>query len=268
MAIAKSRKTMLYNGEVELVFEPVRHRYTVNGQVTPSVTTVLKVVNKPALVPWAVKMSVEYMQEQLVAGKAYDEMELVEMLAGAKRAHYGVKDKAANMGKIVHDWWEQYIKWKLGQAKAPEWPVNPTVAKAVENLVMWEAEHGVQFLDSEVPLYSRKYGYVGTMDFPFIMDGKLYVGDLKTSNAIYFEYYVQTAAYRMAREEEFPQEKYSGQVIIRVGKTEEDLAKGVEIRVLEDEDDYALLKSFFTSAVNMNQIMELSEAGVIPTVSK
>jgi hypothetical protein len=49
------------------------------------------------------------------------------------------------------------------------------------------------------------------------IDGKKYVGDSKTSNAVYPEYFYQTAAYRMMLEE-MGEKDFSGSIIIRVGK--------------------------------------------------
>ena len=42
-----------------IVFHEQEHRYLVDGKELPSVTTVLGVLGKPALAPWAAKMTVE-----------------------------------------------------------------------------------------------------------------------------------------------------------------------------------------------------------------
>jgi len=50
----------------------------------------------------------------------------------------------------------------------------------------------------------------------------LWLGDLKTSSAIYDEYYAQAVSYLYARQEEFKNENYNGIVIVRVGKEDGD----------------------------------------------
>lgn len=45
------KTVMLYKGTVPVDFDEAKHRYLVNGERKDSVTTFLKVINKPALIP-------------------------------------------------------------------------------------------------------------------------------------------------------------------------------------------------------------------------
>lgn len=206
-------KNQLYAGQVELEFESFRHQYKHNGEVIPSVTTVLSVINKPALISWASKMAVESIAGQLEPGVAYDEMQLQAILEAGRIAHQKKKTDAGNMGTFIHNWVEKHIA-----GENPGMPVNEQMKKCVESFLEWENKYKVKFLVSEQMIYSRKFKYTGKLDFICEIDGKLYLGDLKTSSGIYPEMYIQTAAYRYARTEEFPDEKYEGQLIIRVDK--------------------------------------------------
>jgi len=54
------------NGEeVELLFDRRLHSYKVGDEMIPSATKVLGVIAKPALVPWALKVGVEWLQEKM-----------------------------------------------------------------------------------------------------------------------------------------------------------------------------------------------------------
>lgn len=212
-------KYKLYNGEIELDFNEEKHLYTVNGKKVDGTTGVLNVISKPALMYWAVNMSVEFFQTAIKPGVVYDEVQLKAMADGMKTAHRKRSTDAADIGKMVHDWIKSYL-----EGKKPAMPVNEQILNAVKTFLAWEKEYNVKFLHSEKILYSKKYNYAGTLDFIAEMDtpdhdGRIKVlGDFKTSSGIWDEYWFQTAAYQQAYLEEFPEEFIAGQTIVRIGK--------------------------------------------------
>lgn len=208
-------KNKLYNGEANLNFDSNRHRYVwvEENRVIKSVTSVLKVISKPALINWAANMAASHIAEQLDAGVAYDELELAAIIQGGRKAHYRKKVDAGDLGTFLHRWVEDYIN-----GKNPGMPVNPQLKESVLKFLIWVKKHDVKFLLAEQVVFSRKYEYCGTTDFICSIDGELFIGDLKTSKGIYKEMLIQAAAYRMARNEEYPQENYAGQLIVRIGK--------------------------------------------------
>ena len=225
-----SVKTMkLYNGEIELKFNQNGHRYTVNGKDALGVTTVLGVISKPALMFWAVNEAVGYLKENWKAGVSYDEVQIKTMLEEAKTAHRKKKDTAADLGTMIHKWIEQYIN-----GENPEPPINPEMQKAIQAFLLWVKKNNVKFIVSERVVYSRRYNYAGTTDFICEIDGKKYIGDIKTSNAIYSEYLMQVAAYRYALQEE-EGSNYDGMMIIRVPKDDGE----IEIREFNNYADHA-----------------------------
>lgn len=237
----------LYNGEVEINFDSFRHQYSDNQGKIVSVTTALSIIAKPALVNWAANTAVEYISTQIEPGKSYDEMQLAKIWEGGKKAHYQKKIDAAMKGTFVHQYVEDFIK-----GKNPGMPVNPEIQKSVIQFLSWVKEHNVKFLASEQTIFSKKYRYTGKLDFICMVDGKMYLGDLKTSKAIYAEYFVQTSAYRFAREEEFPEEKYIGQLIIRVGKEGD-----FELGILRNDEMYKRMLVGFLAALRLHQTMEM-----------
>ena len=62
----------MYGGNVELVFNPLKHQYTVDDEVVVSVTTALGVLSKPALIYWSANMAAEYVKENIKPGVAME----------------------------------------------------------------------------------------------------------------------------------------------------------------------------------------------------
>lgn len=203
----------LYGGKVQLHYDDNKHLYMVDGYQADGVTSILKVINKPALVPWAVKCTTDYILSKLVAGKPLDEIEIKQLCDEAKKAHRNKTEEAADIGTYVHQWVEDFIN-----GKNPAMPINEQIRNGVEAFIKWKDEHKVKFLSTEQKIYSKKYKYAGTYDFEAVIDGKTYLGDIKTSSGIYNEYFFQVAAYQHARQEEDPTRNYHGVVIVNCRK--------------------------------------------------
>jgi hypothetical protein len=106
-------KYRLYNGKVELEFDEKKHKYSVDGVQVPSVTTILSVLNKPALMYWSVNEAVGYLKNNWKPGREYDELEIADILEDARKQHTRTKERAATKGSLVHEWIHQYIKWRI-----------------------------------------------------------------------------------------------------------------------------------------------------------
>jgi len=202
----------LYNGEVTLLFDPVKHIYTVDGKKKESVTGITKVIDKPAILYWAVNQAVELLAETLKPGVAYDEIQIKQLLQDAKVAHRRSSTEAADIGTLVHEATDIYKKTRKIKKL-----VNPK-AKACFNLFLkWVKKNKVRFIESERKVYSRKLDYAGTMDSYLEMNGKFFVEDEKTSSGIYDEFWYQTSGYQQAYQEETGA-KVDGQLVVRVSK--------------------------------------------------
>ena len=240
-------KISLYDNTVTVYFDSIKHQYKVDALVVPSVTTVLSTIAKPALINWAANMCADNIAAALEPGKAYDELQLQAIIETGRRAHWQKKTDAGTIGSFVHKFVQQYIN-----GENPALPVNEELKKSVERFLAWVEENKVKFLVSEQVTYSKKHRYIGTLDFICTIGGKMYLGDLKTSNAIYpAEMGLQLAAYRLSREEEFPQEKYAGCILVRVGK------KDGEFETWQFEDDSLYRRSFLSAlelSRNLNEI--------------
>jgi len=216
----------LYNGTVDLEFIESKHLYKVDNLKIDGVTSVLKVLDKPALIYWAVGQTIEFFKQTLKPGQSYGEMEIQAMLNEGKVAFRKKSKFATDFGSLVHEWIEKYIK-----GQKPEPFTDPKLKNSVDKFLKWEADNKVKFIESERMIYSKKYKYAGTLDFIAEIDGKKWLGDIKTSKAIYDEYLFQTAAYRQAYTEE-THEKVAGELIVRIGKD------GDEVEIAKSTDEH------------------------------
>lgn len=237
----------LYKDTVKLVFNPTTHVYTIDGKKVDGTTSILGVIAKPALLYWAVNVTISHFQNNLKPGEIYDEIQLKALFNDAKSAHRKKSTEAADIGTIVHNWIKDHVA-----GKKPKLPINKSSRNAIDTFLRWEKEHHVKFLESERILYSKKYGYAGTLDFIAEVDGKIKIGDYKTSTGIWDEYWFQLASYQQAFQEEFPEKKIAGGIIVRIGKD-----GSLEVAERDDYEDN--VKAFNAALVLYRRINKLKE---------
>ena len=196
------------------IFNEKAHRYYLDGKPLTGVTTILSVLAKPALIQWAANMAVTYIEEngQFIDVDPYLGILCTkDLLKEAKTAHRRKKEEAADVGTLAHKWIEDWIN---GENPAPD----PLTDHMTVNFVKWAEENDVEFIEAEKKVYSRTHWYAGTLDFLCKMNGKTYLGDFKTSNGIYDDYFYQTSAYQLALQELEPDLHIDGHVIINCKK--------------------------------------------------
>jgi hypothetical protein len=188
----------LYNNTVEITFDPDKHKYTANGADVSSVTQVLKVIAKPALVFWSASMAANYVAEQVKPGIALDEMEIQKLCDGAKKAHRQKAQDSADLGGAAHRWFEDYFS-----GRKPARPVNADLQNMTDAFLTFVGSHDIQPISLEQRLYSVDLKVAGTADLIAIIDGELTVADYKTTRSgIYPEALLQLGAYDLLYTEE------------------------------------------------------------------
>lgn len=206
-------KVKLYNNSIEINFNAEYHTYSVNGHRSLGVTTALGVIDKSqGLLPWAIGLALDYVKEH----RDMLESDPQEVYQQAQKQAETEKNVAADIGKQIHEWCEAYIK---NQTLAL--PDNPKVLQGVMSFIDWAHERKVKFLSSERIVYSKEYDFIGTLDMEIEIDGKRYLGDIKTGNNLYPEVKLQLAAYLMADVEE-SKRIYAGRWALRVSKETEE----------------------------------------------
>jgi len=212
----KDKITILFNAGNEEKEKHLYHLLQEDGKKKrlTGVTTFLGKINKPALIPWAVKVTLEYVREHI------DELqdEPKHLLALAKEESNRQKQEAANIGKAVHKWIEEYIKHKIGEGDMPEMPEQEQVLNGVNSFIDWVNGKKPKFIATEKIIYSKMYGYVGQADVIAEIDGIKYLIDLKTTNGIWPEMLAQTSAYIKAFNEESSDYKLDQRIILKIDK--------------------------------------------------
>lgn len=223
----------LYNGEVKVKFQPnPYHRYYVTdpehqlkGQYTRGVTTYLGIKDKSnALLIWATETGAQFLLDEIAEGREVTEDLVIQAMTLYKQR----KEKAADIGTQIHDWCEYFIKHKLGREgyeKKPELPDQEdekAIYLGATAFLEWVTSHKVEFVASEKVVYDRNEKFIGTADIIARVDGKLALIDLKSSNGLYNEVRMQTAAYAVAYMAEFPDEVIEDRWAIRLAKEDEE----------------------------------------------
>lgn len=210
--------TTLEKPTKEFVFDEKEHAYFLDGKPLHGTTTVLGVIAKPALIPWAAKMAVDYIIENFDTEMTEKGICITATLAEeAKHAHSKKKESAGEAGTEAHKEIETIINNAIELGEGIIYSAH-SENKQVKKFIDWAIENQVKFLASEQRLYSEEWWTAGTADFICEIKGNLYVGDVKTSSAIYPEHMWQASAYAKMAEEMGMYENFHGVVIVNVPK--------------------------------------------------
>jgi len=155
-----------------------------NGREYVSVTTVLQVIAKPALMYWAAKTA---------AKAALKDPSISE--EEASKSIYGAKKKAGIRGSDVHKFVETY-------KKGGKVTIRKELKPYADAFVSFLGQTDPKIKENEKEIYSDKYKYAGTLDI--IMEdkqGKVWIVDIKTTSGVYPESGLQLVAYKQACEE-------------------------------------------------------------------
>lgn len=150
----------------------VHTRYKLaDGKQVPSVTTVLGILNKPALMDWAWKCGLD--------GVDYK----------------AVRDQAGGIGTLAHYLIMCYLKGETPNTSEYSQQDIDKAENCLLSFYEWEKNHKLEPVLIETPLVSGVYGFGGTIDFFGKVDGQPTLLDFKTGKAIYPEFFYQLAAY-------------------------------------------------------------------------
>ena len=142
------------------------------GQRVPSVTTILGILNKPALLTWAWQCGVDGLDYRTV------------------------RDDAAGVGTLAH----YLIMCDLKGEKPDTSEYSPQDVERAENCLIkywdWEKQNKPEPVLIEQPLVSDKLNFGGTIDCLAKVNGEIWLIDYKTGKAIYPEMVYQLAAYQ------------------------------------------------------------------------
>lgn len=166
------------------------HSYLLDGHKVPGVTTVIGVLDKPALVDWAARVTAEYAVSNWdrLAG-----MSPVARYEELKQARWKVNKEATTSGKRIHSLGERVAAGESIATVPAE--LRPQVQAYADLLDAWEFEP----IQLEAPCANTTYRYAGTFD-AILTSPRLgtVIADIKTGTRVYAETALQLAAYRNA----------------------------------------------------------------------
>jgi len=166
---------------------------TQDGIRVPGVTTILGILNKPALVKWANNLG----------------------LQGIDSTKY--RDEMADIGTLAH----QMIVDYFNKVETDTTEYSENQIGLAENCLLsfweWEKGHKIEVIMAERQLVSEM-GFGGTIDCFCNLDGQPTLLDFKTGKAIYPEMFCQLAAYKqLLTEDNHPVDITR---ILRIGRDE------------------------------------------------
>lgn len=177
--------------------------YAWKDETFPSITTLLKVLDKPALPRWAAKSVAEYVadfvtnvvpREQIKWSKIQAHLSDTEQL---KDVPWKYAEARRNIGSSLHDVAEQFIDG----AKIEPAVFSDDLRPLVENYIDFCKSERPEFYAMETAVFNRTIGYACTLDaivrLPRFGD-VLCVMDNKTGKDIYPEAVIQVNAQRIA----------------------------------------------------------------------
>lgn len=172
--------------------------YEIDGVWYPRVTKIVEIKAKPALYRFYAKM---------------------ENFESAER----MKEISAQEGTLVHDTIEKII---TGRSYDIDDRITPSVRAFLRFLE--ENEISVDPRHVEMRLVNKDERYAGTLDAIAMIEGKIGVLDIKTSQEIYRDYNLQTSAYIAAMKPVIPE--IETRWILRVDQVQKCLRCGALLR--------------------------------------
>ncbi len=142
--------------------------YDIDGAWYPRVTKIVEIKAKPALYKFYAELN------NFAEGES-------------------IKEKSASEGTLIHEAAEKIF---IGESPI----IDPSIAPSIEALQRFIEMKNIQvdpeYVEKQVVHYEDRYA--GTLDAVALIDGKFGVLDIKTSQAIYRDYNLQTSAYMAA----------------------------------------------------------------------
>ena len=191
-------------------------------EAMPSVTTVLEMINKPALRDWKMNKALDYLKSKYERRHWDDRIAtppwvrypsspkaqsfrtkvktswrdaLASLRRNAKAHPNRVRDDAGDIGTEIHEAIAAEMRgepWEL---------VSEPAAIAMQSYRLWQEDTTIRPIWSEQTVWSLEYGYAGSADLVGMDGAKLVVLDWKTGAGVYNEAGLQVAAYSHCIEE-------------------------------------------------------------------
>jgi len=170
-----------------------------DGTKVPSVTTIISLLNKPALIPWANQLGLQ----------GIDVVKYV--------------DKLAEVGTLAHQMILDYFKKVKTDTSEYSQETIDKAENSFLSFLEWAKNKKIEPILVEQSVVSEEHGFGGTFDFYGIVDKRFTLIDFKTGSGIYPEYSYQLAAYKTLLEYDYETPyKVKQAMILRIPRTEDE----------------------------------------------
>lgn len=204
---------LIRQGRKKMARDKVHRSYfKADGTQVPGVSSVVKVLNKPALVLWAWGLGIKGIDYRKYVDDKADIGTLGHAMIMAELSHNPLKD--------------EFLKdFTANQIDAAE--------NAALSAFEWLKGHKLEEFVLETPRVSEQFAFGGTPDFYGKVDGAWTVLDFKTGKGLYDDMFSQCAGYAVAiLESGFPVEQI---MLLNVPRSEDE---NFTIKAMRDWGDY------------------------------
>ncbi|MEE9366743.1 MAG: hypothetical protein V3W44_08660 [Dehalococcoidales bacterium] len=192
-----------------------------DGTKVPGVTTVIgRFKESGGLIWWANRLAfdplgqahalLEGVQKRKPNREAIDKFLEVPLSA---YDHNNARDRAADAGTLAHAMVEAHLTGGDPDAETKGKPADvvSNAQTAFLAFLEWADSTKLKVVETELSLVSEKHRYGGTLDARVLtVNGRLTIGDWKTSNGLYPDMLIQVAAYKSLFEETHPRQPVKG----------------------------------------------------------
>jgi len=161
------------------------YKHPVTGELVPSVTNVIGILDKPALSRWAAS---EVAKRAAALKHSLGNMTDNDVVDTLKGAPWSRSKRASDRGTDIHAYLEARLNGLEPEALSDD--AEPFRAAADD----WFEQVGASLEDVQTEVTLFNPWYAGTTDLIATLDGKRIIADFKTSKAIYDEAALQLAA--------------------------------------------------------------------------
>lgn len=208
--------------EYKYIDENKAHLHTYLGKPLLGTSTVVGVLSKN-LTWWSAELAAveclesgeniptireEYLKAKELGKEGIDALQKkYPIFKKARFAHFVDKNDKAERGTDMHAIMEEYVKRCINENHGIPFPVFDSLENEkddikLQNFVNWATSNVIAFLFSEKNVYSDRMWTGGIFDVMFERkDGKICIGDFKSSKEAYLSQFIQIAGYDIQQKE-------------------------------------------------------------------
>lgn len=163
---------------------------------------------------------------------------------------YDSRDKAAEIGTVVHDMVERFIAKDSPQKALEALSIQEDIkaaTSAYDAFIEWWESNKFEVVQQEISLVSENHRFGGTPDaIAKDSKGRLVLLDWKTADGVYMDYLCQLGAYRILWNENRPSTPLTGgSHLCRFAKAHGDFAHHFYPNLDEAEEAFLLMRRLY-----------------------